>query len=186
MNIEKFLPNDLNRDETSSLLNRLKNSLLKKVDRPINREFYNEDRSRKFEFYEWRGEDNFRQLNIRLSFKFGHGWSCPMTVMTRSSSKEEQLYGLEIEALTNDPSWPWEVFYYDHHTGGLKRTSGMRGSSMDQSADEVRKTAESLGFIYENKLPQFVDFEKTAKKFMLQARNLDFSNPVIYPKELLD
>jgi len=52
-------------------------------------------------------------------------------------------------------------------------------------ADEERKIAESLGFTHVNQLPEFIDFERTAKEFMLQARKLDFSNPVLYPKELL-
>ncbi len=185
MSIEKFLPDEVVHGSVGKFLNRIKNSLVKKESPPVNKEFYNSDRSRRFEFYEWRGEDNFRQLNIRLSIKFGNGWTSTMAVMTRWSNSQEQLYGLELEALTQDSHWPWELFYYDHHTGGLKRKAGMWASSMDQSADEERTMAESLGFTYASKLPQFVDFEKTAKEFMLQAKKLDFSMPVIYPKELL-
>lgn len=173
MSIEKFLP-----EESFSGVKPLEN-------RPTDREFYNSDKTRKFVFYEWRGEDNFRQLNIHLCIKIGHEWANAMGVMTRWSDKEEKLFGLELDAITDDFPMPWERFYYDHYTGGLKRKAGMWASSVERLPDDERKMAESLGFIHASKLPQFVDFEKTAKEFMLQAKRLDFSNPVLYPKELL-
>ena len=185
MNIEKFLPKEMSLRGFAPFLDRIKKSLVKKETPPVNKEFYNSDKSRRFVFDEGRGEDNFRQLDIRLIVKVGDGWARAMSVMTRWSGKEEQLFGLELEAITIDSPTPWEFFYYDYHTGGLKRKARIWANSMERSADDERKMAESLGFVYASELPLFVDFEKTARQFMLQAKNLDFSNPVLYPKELL-
>ena len=118
--------------------------------------------------------------------KVGQKWASPLCVMTKWSDKQEQLFGLELDAITNNSPEPWEQFYYDFHTGGHKRKAGMWVSSMEQSPESKRKMAESLGFINANELPQFIDFERTAKEFLLQAKRLDFSNPVLYPKELLN
>jgi hypothetical protein len=186
MSIENLLPVEPGKKNIGSIVTRLKNSLIMKETPWIDLEFYNEDRTRRFSFYEFRGENHFRQLNIRLSFKIGVGWLSPMTITTRHSKNEERLFGLEIDSLTEDSSWPVKIFYFDHHTGGLKRKLGMSAAPMDLPPDEFRKKADSLGIYYSSKLPQFVDFEKTAKEFMAQAKSLDFSLPTIYKKGLLD
>ncbi len=51
-------------------------------------------------FYEHGFGTDFTQLNIGLLFKIDESWSSIMSVMTRWSNEQEQIFGLEIDALT--------------------------------------------------------------------------------------
>jgi hypothetical protein len=186
MSIEKFIPGGLATGHKHSLLDKFRGVLAKMEILPVYKEFYNSDKTRKYIFHEQQGENGFRQLNVKLWFKIADSWSEAMTVMTRWSDGQEQLYGLEIDALTKEKNdWPFSMYWYDRNTGGLKRWSGVKTGIMEFTPSETRVMAESLGFIREENLPSFVDFEKTAREFLIQAKDLDFSYPVLYPRELL-
>jgi hypothetical protein len=184
MSIEKFIPDQKPQKGISGLLNKAL-ALVRKEMPPVYRVIYNADRTKKFVFNETRGENGFRQLSVSLYFGMGHEWSEAMVVMTRWSDSKEQLYGLEMSAITEDHPMPWEDFYYDRNTGGLKRKTGMMAKSNERTPDDERKMAKDKGFWCASDLPEFLDFEKTARQFLLQAKSLDFSFPALFPKELL-
>lgn len=186
MSIEKFLPKNVSSKNPLSILDKMKRLLVKKDIFPVHREIYNSDKTRRFNFDEFRDGDISRQLLISLYMKTGgDGWNEAMGIKAMISTGKEQFFGLTLDAIIKESRMSLESFGYDRHTGGLQRKMGLRFGSVKLEPDENRKIAESLGFIYASDLPQYVDFEKTAREFMFQAKNLDFSNPVLYPKELL-
>lgn len=188
MGIERFLPKDQIASHRPTMIDRIKNAILRRGDHVDNEtpyvEFYNDDKSRRFYFSEWRAENGFKQFNIGLNFKIENGWGGIMKVMTRWSNGEEQLYGLEIDALTDRGSL--DMFWFDKNTGGLKRRVGQTSFIRDIKGDEVKKIAGALGFLKVEDLPEYVDFEKTATEFLLRAKKLDFSTPTLYPRVFLD
>lgn len=188
MGIERLLPDIANRTHKSSLIELIRNKFYRKEDQPVCHEFYNEDKTKRFCFSEVKGTGGFEFLDISLNYFVDDGWISPMEIKTRFSDKEEQIFFLLIEAVADESGAdtpPMHVFHFDYETGGQGRTVGWSGWPLGLKNDDTKKTLLDLGFLKSSKLPFFIDFEKTAKEFLFQAKQLDFSPPVLYAKELL-
>lgn len=187
MSIEKFDPKSLMPTKTT-LLERALSIFVKTKEAPSHLEFYNKDKTRRYEFYEWKEGDNFRQLNVALEYKIGWSWGTIMKAMTRWEDQEEQAFGIEVEGLTvREDMCELATYWYDHSSGGKKHFSGMWGRPMGVPDDivEAKKIVQELGFPSEKNLPEYIDFEGTIKQFMLKAKRLDFSNPTLIAKPLI-
>lgn len=150
-----------------------------------NREYYNADKTKRFCFMKIGIENDFVALAVSLQYKLGVGWGNIMSVEMRQSNGEQSFYDLRTEVIAQETGWVMSHFIFDLETGGLKKEMGLYSSSIDLTSAELIEKAEKVGFLRTPDLPQYIDFERTAKDFLLQAKRLDFSIPTIYPKELV-
>lgn len=187
MSIEKFDPNSLMPQKKASLLDRARALLVKRKDAPVSREFYSKDGRSRFEFYEWRDGDLSRQLNIALQYKIGPlSWGGIMKAMTRWEGKNEQAFAVEVEVLTDNAEMcELATYLYERSTGGKKMFMGEWGRPMEVTTEGGKSEVRQLGFLDEKTLPEYIDFEGTIQHFLLQARRLDFSTPVLIEKPLM-
>lgn len=189
MSIEKFLPDAATAKQKSSFLELIKNKFYREKDKPVSREFYNSDKTKRFCFFETKGEGGFEFLDISLNYFVDDGWFSPMEIKTRWSDKEEQIFFILIEAVADESGAdtpPMRVFHFDYETCGLGKMVGWTGWPLGLKDNDTKNLLLDLGFLKSSKLPLLINFEKTSKEFLLQAKQLDFSPPVLYAKELFD
>lgn len=185
MNLEIFSSSNKKGKSTRNFL-RNTLGLIKSKEELTNKEIFNNDGSRKWIFYKWQWGENEQsgQLNAALAVKISNGWSTLMKGMMRWENDTEPIYGLEISGVTEDGLE--KIYYFDEKTGGKKRFSGTTTSIVGVYGDEARSLLLKDGIKKDQDLPEFVDFEKTVTLFLEQAKNLDFSNPKIIEKGLLE
>jgi hypothetical protein len=175
-----------------SITNRLKDIIYRT---PILSEFFakkvyfNEDKTRKFEIWDW-GKDRVpRQRYVRLYTRVGENWLTAMSVMMQWYEGEAPIFGIEIDSVRKpkkDIGAIVKTYYYEPESGGKKRFSGNSTKPENFSAEEGRKAMLEVGFLEEKDLPEYIDFDLTAKQFLAQAWMLDFSNPVLIEKHRMD
>lgn len=150
------------------------------------REYYNADKTKRLCFTKiGSAEDDLMSLEVALQYKLGVGWGEIMSVGMQQLKGKQTFYNLRTEVMVQETGWIMGFFIFDLETGGLKKEMGLYAASMDLSSTELIKRATKLGFSKVTDLPQYIDFERTAKEFLLQAKRLDFSVPTLYPKELV-
>jgi len=154
-------------------------------DDPSYREIYNPDRTRKFIFSESNDDENLSQLNIRLEVQVGISWVEFMGAMWRREDGKEHAYCIEIEARTlREECCEHATYRFEYATGAKKTHAGMWGTPFDEHLHFLPSKTDTP-FFHEDALPEYIDFEGTTLRFLRQARNLDFSNPVLVPKPML-
>ncbi|HKZ35991.1 MAG TPA: hypothetical protein VJ242_04765 [Patescibacteria group bacterium] len=185
MTLERFLPEQP--QPKKSLLHRIfKGGLVTpEARKPFHREVYNADRSKRFLFFEWLGDNNFQQLHVALHYAVSSAWVNKIQVMARWENGKAN-YGVELSVIAKQYG-PEETYFYDKETGGKKRFAGAGGGpAWGLTNAEHKALLEKIGIIHEKDLPDYIDYERTAIEFLNQAKRLDFeTEPKLYSKELI-
>jgi hypothetical protein len=184
MSIENLLPVP-DGIQKVNIIDRLATFIDRSKKENPNREYYNSDKTKRFCFTKVNVDPDLVTLEVNLQYKLGIGWGEIMSIGMQQLKGEQTFYNLRTEAIAQETGWVLSFFIFDLETGGLKKEMGLYAVSIDLSGPELCKRAEMLGFSKVSDLPQYIDFEKTAKEFLLQAKRLDFSVPVLYQKELM-
>ncbi len=185
MTLEKIFPQPPNKKTRKGILPKIVEILSHREEKETKeREFYNQDKTRKWIFYKWYWDaKQSGQVNAALLMRVGISWSVLMQGMMRWEGDEPPLYAIEVAGIK--AGGVEAHYYYESDTGGQKTPAGMWSHAMGIENEEITKLLYSAGLSEEAKLPEYIDFDKTMAQFLHQAKNLDFSTPQLIGKPLI-